>query len=70
MLDLKDVFSNTCPSNLQKVYLQLEFWNTVFQFRALPFRISMAPWLVTKVVGVVKELFHRDWLSLFQYLDD
>ena len=31
--------------------------------------ISTAPWLFTKVVGVIKECFHRDGLSLFQYLD-
>ena len=68
-LDLKDcVFPNTHPSSLRK-YLRLEFRNTVFQFRALPFRISTAPWFFTKVVGVVKELFHRDGSSLFQCLE-
>ena len=51
-------------------YLRLKFWDTIFQFRALPFGISMTPWLFPKVVGVVKELFHRARLSLFQYLDD
>ena len=41
----------------------------MFQFRAVPFGIGMAPWLF-QVVGVIKELFHRDGLSLFQYLED
>ena len=31
---------------------------------------STAPWLFTRVAGVVKELFHKDRLSLFQYLNN
>ena len=65
------VFPDNHPSGLQKIpETALEFQDTVFQFRALPFSISTAPWLFTKVAGVVKELFHREGLSLFQYLDD
>ena len=48
----------------------MEFQGTVYQFTALPFWISTAPWLFTKVVEVVKSLFHLNSLSLFQYLDD
>ena len=48
----------------------MEFQGTMYQFTALPFGISTAPWLFTKVVGVVKSLFHLNGFSLFQYLDD
>ena len=48
----------------------MEFQGTIYQFTSLPFRISTAPWLFTRVAGVVKELFHKNGLSLFQYLDD
>ena len=44
----------------------MEFVGTVYLFRALPFAITMAPWCFTKVVSVMKELFHRDGLSLIQ----
>ena len=68
-LDLKDAYFQIPIYPASRKYLRLEFWDTVFQFRALPFGTSTAPWLFTKVVGVVNELFHRDGLSLFQYLD-
>ena len=48
----------------------MEFLGTVFQFSALAFGISKAPWLFTKMVSVVKDLFPRDKLSLFQCLDN
>ena len=48
----------------------MEFQGTVYQFTALPFRISTAPWLFTKIVRVVKTLFHLNGSSLFQYLND
>ena len=48
----------------------MEFQGTVYQFTALLFGISTAPWLFTKVVGVVKSLFHLNGLWLFQYLDN
>ena len=73
-LDLKDAYFQIPIHPSSRKYLRLEFRNTVFKFRALPLGISTAPWLccitLTKVMGVVKELFHRDGLSLFQYLDD
>ena len=46
----------------------MEFQGTVFQFTSLPFDISKAPWLLTKIAEVMKDLFRRDGLTLFQYL--
>ena len=42
----------------------------MFLFTSLPFGISTALWLFTKVMGVMKDLFHKDGLSLFQYMDN
>ena len=69
-LDLKDAYFQIPIHPAPREYLRLEFRDTVFQFRALPFSISTALWLFSEVVSVVKELFQRDGLSLFQYLDN
>ena len=63
------VFSNTPPSNLQQVP-EAEISEHSVPIKSSSLLISMAPWLFTKLVGVVKELFLRDGLSLFQYFDD
>ena len=69
-LDLKDAYFQIPIHRASRRFLRMEFQGTVFQFRALPFGISTAPWVFTKVVSVVKTLFHLDRMSLFQYLDD
>ena len=69
-IDLKDANFQITIHPASRKFLRMEFPGMVFQFTALPFGISTAPWLFTKVVEVVKELFHRDRLSLHQYLDD
>ena len=66
-MTLKDVYFQTPIHPASRKYLRLAFLDTVFQFRVLPFGISMALWLFTKVVSVGKDLFHRDRLSLVHY---
>ena len=50
--------------------MRICFKGRVFQFRALPFGIAVAPWLFTKVMASVKLSVDLQRLSLFQYLDD
>ena len=69
-VDLKDAYFQVPMHPSDKKYLRMEFLGQFYQFRALPFGISTAPWLFTMIVMVVKELFHRQGLTLFQYLDD
>ena len=69
-LDLKDAHFQIPIHEASRRFLRMEFKGTVFQFKALPFGISTAPWVFTKVVSVVKSMFHLDKMSLFQYLDD
>lgn len=69
-LDLKDAYFQVPIHKSSRKFLRLEFQGQIFQFRALPFGLSTAPWLFTKIVRGVKELFHRERFSLFQYLDD
>ena len=69
-LDLKDAYFQILIHPPFRKFLRMEFLGTVIQFRGLPFGLSTAPWIFTKVVSVMKELFHKDMLSLFQYLDN
>ena len=64
-LDLKDAYLQFPIHQRSRKYLLMEFKGTIYQFTSLPFGISTAPWLFTRVAGVVKELFHKDRLSLF-----
>ena len=69
-LDLKDAYFQIPIHKSSRRFLRMEFQGIVYQFKALPFGISTAPWVFTKVVSVVKSMFHLDKMSLFQYLDD
>ena len=69
-LDLKDAYLQVPMHRASRKFLRFEFLGEVYQFRVLPFGISSAPWLFTKLVKVVKDLFHRRGMHLFQYLDD
>ena len=69
-LDLKDAYFQIPIHRSSRKFLRMEFLGTIYQFKALPFGISTAPWVFTKVVSVVKTLFHLNHMPLFQYLDD
>ena len=48
----------------------MERADTIYQFRALPFGLSPAPWVFTKVMREIKMLVHVMGINLCQYLDD
>ena len=64
-LDLKDAYFQIPIHPTSRKYLSLEFRNTVFQCSCSELFLWGSVRLFTKVVGVVKEIFHRDGLSLF-----
>jgi len=69
-LDLKDAYFHIPIHPSSRKFLRFQFLDKVFQFRALPFGLSSAPWIFTKVMAQVKSLAHEDGIQLFQYLDD
>ena len=69
-LDLKDAYFHIPVHPSYRKFLRFPIEGELFQFRALPFGISTAPWLFTKVVLEVKKIVHRWGIQLFQYLDD
>jgi len=50
--------------------MRFSLGDKTYQFRALPFGLSSAPWIFTMVMREVKSLAHKQGLALFQYLDD
>jgi hypothetical protein len=69
-LDLKDGYFQIPIHLASHKYLRMEFRGQVFQFKSLPVGVSTAPWLISMIVMVAKDLYHQQGLTLFQYLDD
>jgi len=69
-IDLKDAYFQVPIHPASRKYLRFQFRDKVYQFRALPFGVSSAPWLFTKVMIQVKLLAQKVGVQMFQYLDD
>jgi len=69
-LDLQDAYLQIPIYPESRKYLRFFFNGQVFQFRALPFGLSTAPWLFTRVMAEVKLMAHLKGIQLFLYLDD
>jgi len=69
-LDLKDAYFQVPIHKNSRKFLRLEFMGKIYQFRALPFGVSTAPWIFTRLVKVVKEYLQKKGMILFQFLDD
>ena len=67
-LDLKDAYFQIPFHPRSRKYLRMECHGKIYQFRTLPFGISMAPWLFTRVVSTGRSLFHQTGMTLDQYL--
>ena len=69
-VDLKDAYFHVPIHPASRKYLRFTVGDGSYQFTALPFGLSTAPYIFTKVVMEVKRLFHSHNKSLYQYLDD
>ena len=69
-IDLTDAYFHVPIRPSSRKYLRILFGNQVFQFRALPFGLSTAPWIFTKVMAEVKAIVHLQGVELYLYLDD
>ena len=52
-----------------RIFLRLQSQDTIYQFRALPFGLSPAPWVFTKIMTDIKMLVHLMGINLCQYLE-
>lgn len=69
-VDLKDAYLLVPINKRYRKYLRFQFNSTLYEFQALPFGLSTAPFVFTKIMKpVVAHLRSLGWLSVV-YLDD
>jgi len=69
-IDLKDAYFHIPIHPASRKYLRISFQGEVYQFRALPFGVSSAPWIFTKVFQQLIIVCRRRGCHLHMYLDD
>lgn len=69
-MDLKDAYLLIPMHENSKKFLRFFYKNKLFQFNALPFGLSTAPFIFTKVLKPVIEFFREKGIVLVVYLDD
>ncbi len=69
-VDLKDAYFQVPIHRRARKYFRVAWKGKVYQFRALPFGLSPAPWLFTEIVKPVATHFRQLGIQIFVYLDD
>jgi Reverse transcriptase (RNA-dependent DNA polymerase)/DNA N-6-adenine-methyltransferase (Dam) len=69
-IDLADAFLHVLVHQSSRRYLQFAWDGRLFQFRVLPFGLSLSPMVFTKVVRPVLRWARRKGIRLSAYLDD
>ncbi len=69
-IDLSDAYFHIPIYPKHRKYLRFCFLGVVYQFRALPFGLSSAPWIFTKVMSEIRGMVHPLGILLLMYLDD
>ena len=69
-IDLTDAYLHVPIHPRSRKYLRFVYEHQVFQFMALPFGMSLSPWICTKLMNVIATHLPLHAVSLFPYLDD
>ena len=69
-LDLKDAYFHVGINVRDTKYLRFVVEDRVFEFQALPFGLSTAPRVFTRVVQALVAYLRKRGLKLFAYLDN
>ena len=69
-LDLRDAYFHILIHPLSQRWLRFVWNGTVYQFQALPFGLSLSPWVFTQVVKQFAVQQRRQGVRLRVYLDD
>lgn len=69
-LDLKDAYFHILIRPGSRKYLRFRVQGVNYQFRALPFGLSLAPYVFTQVVNSVAAHLRRLGVNLITFLDD
>ena len=69
-IDLVDAYFHIPIHRGYRKFLRFQTRDRIYHFRALPFGLSPAPWVFTKIVTEIKMLIHMMGINLCQYLGD
>ncbi|KAK7105419.1 hypothetical protein V1264_016802 [Littorina saxatilis] len=69
-IDLTDAYFHILMHPADRKWLRFRWGDQIYQFRALPFGLSLAPWIFTMVVRQVCALVRSQGIRLRAYLDD
>ncbi|XP_070210298.1 uncharacterized protein [Littorina saxatilis] len=69
-IDLTDAYFHILMHRSDRKWLRFLWGDRVFQFRALPFGLSLAPWIFTMIVRQLCALVRQQGIRLRVYLDD
>ena len=69
-LDLKDAYFHICVHHRSWRYLRFIFEGKMYQFRVLPFGLSVSPYVFTRVLKSVLSHVRRQGIRVHAYLDD
>ena len=69
-IDFKDSYFTIRVKYEDRKYLKFVYNEPVFQFTALPFGVSICPYVYTKVMKPALALFRTKGIRITNYLDD
>lgn len=69
-IDLKDAYFAVPISEPDKKYLRFRWDQEVYQFNCLPFGLSCAPWVFTKIIEAATAVLREMGIRLIIYIDD
>lgn len=69
-VDIQSAYNHILIHKSSRKYLRCWWRGRCYEFRALPFGLSSAPWIFTSVMAVSAKYLHRHGVYSFFYLDD
>ena len=69
-IDLKDAYLHIPIRPCHRKFLQLQYQDVRYEFAALPFGLSTAPRVFTRIVKTIGAYLRRRGFTIFMYLDD
>ena len=69
-IDLKDAYFAVPISEPDKKYLRFRWTGQTYQFNCLPFGLSCAPWVFTKITKAVAAVLREMGVRIIMYIDD
>ena len=69
-IDLTDAYLHIPIQPQSRKYLRFVYEDQIFQFTALTFRMSLSPWIFTKLVKIIALHLCQHAISVFPYLEN